>query len=188
MDEYVLQPRAHSHLPLTVRITGDSAEVDFTGTLPHQTSGGINANFAITLAAVAVLFSCRLVREDVLYNSPPWRTVPVIAPRGTIVNAQHPSALAGGSKLETSQRITDVVLGALIALPEVIPAASQGTMNNVTLGGNKPAATGSAFAYYETMAGGMGGRNGLPGLQRRTTHMSDTLLHNNRSDRTLFAL
>ena len=155
----------------TVRITGDSAEVDFTGTAP-QTSGGINANFAITLAASLYCFRC-LVREDVLYNSGIWRAVNVIAPAGTIVNAQYPAAVAGGN-VETSQRITDVVLGALAkALPEVIPAASQGTMNNVTLGGTNPR-DGSAFAYYETMAGGMGGRNGLPGLSGVHTHMSNT--------------
>jgi N-methylhydantoinase B/oxoprolinase/acetone carboxylase alpha subunit len=155
----------------TVRIAGDSAEVDFTGTDP-QTTGGINANFAITLAASLYCFRC-LVTEDVLYNSGIWRAVHVIAPEGTIVNARHPAAVAGGN-VETSQRITDVVLGALAkALPEVIPAASQGTMNNVTLGGTNPR-DGSAFAYYETMAGGMGGRNGLPGLSGVHTHMSNT--------------
>ena len=77
-----------------------------------------------------------------------------------------PAAVAGGN-VETSQRITDVVLGALAqALPAVIPAASQGTMNNVTLGGVDPR-TGRPFAYYETLGGGMGGRNGLRGHQRR---------------------
>ncbi len=89
------------------------------------------------------------------------------------MNAQHPSAVAGGN-VETSQRITDVVLGALAqALPDRIPAASQGTMNNVTLGGTDPR-TGKPFAYYETAGGGMGGRNGLPGLSGVHTHMSNT--------------
>ena len=155
----------------TVRITGDTVEVDFSGT-DLQTSGGVNANFAITLAASLYCFRC-LVQEDVLYNAGISRPVRVIAPLGTIVNARHPAAVAGGN-VETSQRITDVVLGALAkALPDVIPAASQGTMNNITLGGSR-LEDGSPFAYYETMAGGMGGRNGLPGLSGVHTHMSNT--------------
>ena len=81
--------------------------------------------------------------------------------------------MAGGN-VETSQRITDVVLGALAqALPDRIPAASQGTMNNVTLGGNDPR-TGRRFAYYETIGGGMGGRNGLAGISGVHTHMTNT--------------
>ena len=92
-----------------------------------------------------------------------------------MVNARHPSAVAGGN-VETSQRITDVVLGALAkALPERIPAASQGTMNNVTLGGiDTRSGAYKAFAYYETAGGGMGGRNGLAGLSGVHTHMSNT--------------
>ncbi len=120
-----------------VRIAGDRAEVDFTGTDP-QTSGSVNANFAITLSATLYAFRC-LVREDVLYNAGISRPLNVIAPPGSVVNAQHPAAVAGGN-VEASQRITDVVLGALSrALPDRIPAASQGTMNNVTLGGTRPA-------------------------------------------------
>jgi N-methylhydantoinase B/oxoprolinase/acetone carboxylase alpha subunit len=112
------------------------------------------------------------VREDVLYNAGISRPVRVVAPAGSIVNAVHPAAVAAGN-VETSQRITDVVLGALAkALPQVIPAASQGTMNNVTLGGRR--LDGSAFAYYETLGGGMGGRNGRTGLSGVHTHMSNT--------------
>jgi N-methylhydantoinase B/oxoprolinase/acetone carboxylase alpha subunit len=156
---------------VAIRISGDSAEVDFTGTDP-QTDGGVNANLAITLSASLYAFRC-LVQEDVLYNSGISRPVRVIAPPGTVVNALHPSAVAGGN-VEASQRITDVVLGALSrALPNVIPAASQGTMNNVTLGGTDPR-TGRAFAYYETAGGGMGGRNGLAGISGVHTHMSNT--------------
>ena len=108
-----------------------------------------------------------------LYNAGVGRPLHVVAPAGTIVNATRPSAVAGGN-VETSQRITDVVLGALSrALPELIPAASQGTMNNVTLGG-VDARTGARFAYYETLAGGMGGRRGLAGLSGVHTHMSNT--------------
>jgi N-methylhydantoinase B/oxoprolinase/acetone carboxylase alpha subunit len=155
----------------TIRIRGDHAEVDFTGSDP-QTSGGVNANLAITLSASLYAFRC-LVTEDVLYNDGIARPIKVTAPAGSIVNCTHPSAVAGGN-VETSQRITDVVLGALAqALPGVVPAASQGTMNNVTLGGHNPL-TGKPFAYYETAGGGMGGRPGQAGLSGVHTHMSNT--------------
>lgn len=154
-----------------LRIAGDCAEVDFTGSDP-QTTGGVNANFAMTLSATLYAFRC-LVTEDVLYNAGIARAVRVIAPEGTIVNAMRPSAVAGGN-VETSQRITDVILGALgKAVPLRIPAASQGTMNNVTLGGTDPR-TGRQFAYYETIGGGMGARDGLAGISGVHTHMSNT--------------
>jgi N-methylhydantoinase B/oxoprolinase/acetone carboxylase alpha subunit len=153
-----------------VRIAGDAAEVDFTGSDP-QTDGGVNANFAITLSASLYAFRC-LVRDEVPYNAGISRPLRVIAPEGTIANAVRPAAVAGGN-VETSQRITDVVLGALAqALPDVVPAASQGTMNNVTLGGVD--ASGKRFAYYETLGGGMGGRNGLSGISGVHVHMSNT--------------
>ena len=160
------------HIRCTIRIHGEQAEVDFTGTDP-QTSGGVNANLAITLSATFYAFRCLVPpADDVLYNDGIGRPIRVIAPHGSVVNARHPSAVAGGN-VETSQRITDVVLGALAkALPERIPAASQGTMNNVTLGGTN--LSGQPFAYYETAGGGMGGRPGLAGLSGVHTHMSNT--------------
>jgi N-methylhydantoinase B/oxoprolinase/acetone carboxylase alpha subunit len=158
------------HIRCAITIAGDSATVDFTGS-DAQTTGGVNANLAVTLSATLYCFRC-LITDDVLYNDGIGRAINVIAPLGSVVNARHPSAVAGGN-VECSQRITDVVLGALAkALPDKIPAASQGTMNNVTLGGTdlnlRP------FAYYETMGGGMGGRNGLAGLSGVHTHMSNT--------------
>lgn len=154
-----------------IEIGEDSAVVDFTGSDP-QASGGVNANFAMTLSATLYAFRC-LVQHDVLYNAGVSRPVRVIAPEGSIVNARRPAAVAAGN-VETSQRITDVVLGALAkAVPDRIPAASQGTMNNVTLGGTDPR-TGQPFAYYETVGGGMGGRPGLAGISGVHTHMSNT--------------
>jgi N-methylhydantoinase B/oxoprolinase/acetone carboxylase alpha subunit len=154
-----------------IRITGDRAAIDFTGSDP-QVEGSVNANDAVTLSACLYAFRC-LVKDDVLYNAGIARPLTVIAPEGTVVNARRPAAVAGGN-VETSQRITDVVLGALgRALPDRLPAASQGTMNNVTLGGVDPT-TGRRFAYYETIGGGMGGRAGLAGLSGVHTHMSNT--------------
>lgn len=161
--------------PVSIRVAitvkKDRATVDFTGSAP-QVTGSVNANYAITLSACLYAFRC-LVQDDVLYNAGVGRPIEVIAPEGSIVNALRPAAVAGGN-VETSQRITDVVLGALgTAQPERWPAASQGTMNNVTLGGTDPR-TGRRFAYYETMGGGMGGRKGMPGLSGVHTHMSNT--------------
>jgi N-methylhydantoinase B/oxoprolinase/acetone carboxylase alpha subunit len=168
-----------SEAPVPIRcaitIAGDHATVDFTGS-SAQTAGCVNANLAITLSATLYCFRC-LIEEDVLYNDGISRPITLIAPPGTVVNAQHPSAVAGGN-VECSQRITDVVLGALAqALPQRIPAASQGTMNNLTLGGvdtRSGARQGQSFAYYETAGGGMGARDRLGGLSGVHTHMSNT--------------
>ena len=158
-------------ITVAITIKKDRATVDFTGSAP-QVTGSVNANYAITLSACLYAFRC-LVQDDVLYNAGVGRPIHVIAPEGSIVNARRPAAVAGGN-VETSQRITDVVLGALgKSQPDRWPAASQGTMNNVTLGGTDPR-TGRRFAYYETMGGGMGGRKGMAGLSGVHTHMSNT--------------
>lgn len=155
----------------SLRIAGGTATIDFAGSAP-QVTGSVNANLAITRSACFYCFRC-LVPHDVLYNAGIDRCVRVVTPEGTVVNARRPAAVAGGN-VETSQRIVDVVLGALgQAVPERVPAGGQGTMNNITIGGTDPR-TGRAFAYYETLGGGMGGRNGLPGLSGVHTHMSNT--------------
>jgi N-methylhydantoinase B len=98
----------------------------------------------------------------------------VVAPKGSVTNAEHPASVAGGN-VETSQRIVDVLFKALSkALPERIPAASQGTMNNLTIGGIDPR-TGREFAYYETVAGGMGARPRFDGVGGVHTHMTNSL-------------
>src|SRR5208337_4890420 len=102
------------------------------------------------------------------------RPIQVIAPAGTIVNARSPAAVAGGN-VETSQRIVDVLLRALSrAIPDRIPAAASGTMNNLTIGGIDPR-TGNPFAYYETIAGGMGACPSKPGVSGVHTHMTNSL-------------
>ena len=102
------------------------------------------------------------------------RPIRVIAPSGTVVNARPPAAVAGGN-VETSQRIVDVLLKALAqAIPDRIPAAAAGTMNNLTIGGIDPR-TGEPFAYYETIAGGMGARCTKDGVSGVHTHMTNSL-------------
>ena len=150
----------------------ETVVVDFTGTDP-QVEGSINAVEAITYSACFYVFRC-LLTEDVPATAGLMRPIRVIAPSGTIVNAQPPAAVAGGN-VETSQRIVDVLLRALAkAVPERIPAAASGTMNNLTIGGIGPR-TGSPFAYYETIAGGMGARPTKPGVSGVHTHMTNSL-------------
>ncbi|HZD57281.1 MAG TPA: hydantoinase B/oxoprolinase family protein [Anaerolineales bacterium] len=160
-------------VPITVAVTirGDEATVDFTGSAPQQ-AGSVNAVFAITLSAVYYVFRC-LLGLDVPNNSGCLVPVRVIAPEGTVVNAVRPAPVAGGN-VETSQRIVDVLLGALAqAVPQLVPAASQGTMNNVTVGGRSEA--GAPFAYYETIGGGMGARPWGDGPSAVHSHMTNTL-------------
>jgi N-methylhydantoinase B len=146
--------------------------VDFTGTDP-QVEGSINAVEAITYSAVFYVFRC-LLAEDVPATAGLMRPVRVTAPLGTVVNARPPAAVAGGN-VETSQRIVDTVLRALAqAVPDRIPAAASGTMNNLTIGGIDPR-TGEPFAYYETIAGGMGARPAKRGVSGVHTHMTNSL-------------
>jgi N-methylhydantoinase B len=146
--------------------------VDFSGSDP-QVHGSINAVEAITYSACFYVFRCLLI-EDVAATAGLMRPIRVIAPEGTVVNARPPAAVAGGN-VETSQRIVDVLLLALAqAMPDCIPAAASGTMNNLTVGGMDPR-TGEPFAYYETIAGGMGARPGKPGVSGVHTHMTNSL-------------
>jgi N-methylhydantoinase B len=146
--------------------------VDFTGSDP-QVEGSVNAVEAITYSACFYVFRC-LLADEVPATAGLMRPIRVIAPEGTIVNALPPAAVAGGN-VETSQRIVDVLLRALAqALPDQIPAAASGTMNNLTIGGIDPR-TGKAFAYYETIAGGMGARPTKNGVSGVHTHMTNSL-------------
>ena len=146
--------------------------VDFSGSDP-QVEGSVNAVEAITYSACFYVFRC-LLAEDVPATSGLMRPIRVVAPEGTVVNARPPAAVAGGN-VETSQRIVDVLLRALAhAIPERIPAAASGTMNNLTIGGIDPR-TKEPFAYYETIAGGMGARPTKPGVSGVHTHMTNSL-------------
>jgi N-methylhydantoinase B len=165
---------SEGEVPIRVRATikGDRARVDFTGSAP-QVAGAINAVEAITVSAVSYVFRC-LVGSDVPASAGLIEPIEVIAPAGTVVNAVHPASVAGGN-VETSQRIVDVVFRALAkAIPNQIPAASQGTMNNLTIGGID-SRNGAEFSYYETVAGGMGARPSLDGMDAVHTHMTNSL-------------
>jgi N-methylhydantoinase B len=145
---------------VTVRVRGDEIEIDFSGS-------------AITMSAVYYCIRT-LAREQFPFNYGCMAPVKIIADEGCVVNCTFPSAVAGGN-VETSQRIVDVVLGALHkAVPGRVAAACCGTMNNVTVGGYD-ARRGEHYTYYETIAGGMGGRPGLPGLPATHSHMTNTL-------------
>jgi N-methylhydantoinase B len=164
--------------PIRIRVTlridprRKRAEVDFTGTDP-QVAGSINAVEAITYSATYYVFRC-LLGDDVPATAGIMRPIELTAPAGTIVNARPPAAVAGGN-VETSQRTVDVLMRALArAAPERVPAASAGTMTNVTVGGLDPR-SGQPFAYYETTAGGMGARPGLDGVSGVHTHMTNSL-------------
>ena len=157
---------------VAIEIEDDTAVVDFTGTA-EQVRGSVNAIYAITLSAVFYAFRC-IAGADVPANAGCLEPIRVVAPEGTVVNAKFPAAVAGGN-VETSQRIVDVLLGALAqACPDQIPAASSGTMNNLTIGGYDVSRR-KDFTYYETIAGGMGARPNRDGIDAIHTHMTNTM-------------
>lgn len=163
------------HIAVVLRVTGDSAEVDFTGS-HGQVLGGVNAVAAITRSAVFYAFRAA-VGEDIPSNEGGFRPLRILVPTGSVVDARSPAPVAAGN-VETSQRIVDAVLGALAqALPDRIPAAGQGTMNNLTFGGqdSRPGRQARPFAYYETIGGGAGAGPGWPGTNAVHVHMSNTL-------------
>ncbi len=165
--------RGATDLPIvaTVTVDGDAVAIDFEGSA-DRTAGPVNAVFAVT--ASATYYAVRAITDpDIPPNAGCYRPVEIEAPEGSIVDPNPPAAVVGGN-LETSQRVTDVVLGAFAeAVPERAVAAGQGTMNNVTFGGTDDA--GDAFAFYETQAGGYGAHAGGDGMDAVHVHMSNTL-------------
>ncbi len=157
-------------------VSGSRLVVDFAGTAP-QAAGGVNAVAAITSSAARYVVRC--VVEAILGETLPagggsMSAVELRMPSGSLVNAQPPASVAAGN-VETSQRITDVLMLAFArALPNLMPALSQGTMNNTAMGGTD-SRTHRPFAYYETVGGGMGAGPGGPGLSGVHCHMSNSL-------------
>lgn len=171
MDDDGIDPDP-AEIAVGIQIEAGHAVVDFAGTSPQRT-GGINAVYAITLSAVYYVFRA-LIGLDIPSNSGCLAPIEVLAPEGSLVNARFPAAVAAGN-VETSQRIVDVLLGALAqACPDRIPAASQGTMNNLTIGGWDPE-RGGPFTYYETLGGGAGAGPAQDGASAIHSHMTNTL-------------
>ena len=163
-------------IDICVRLTIDpvaaAVKVDFSGT-HAQIKSSLNAVLAITYSAVYYVFRC-LLPAHAPATAGVMRPITLIAPEGTIVNAQLPAPVAGGN-VETSQRIVDVLLRALAeAIPDSVPAASSGTMTNLTIGGVDPRLS-RPFAYYETTAGGTGARPDRDGISGVHTHMTNSL-------------
>ncbi|MFO7943134.1 MAG: hydantoinase B/oxoprolinase family protein [Anaerolineales bacterium] len=164
------EPAAEDIL-IQVKITkqGSSMTVDFTGSSP-QVTGNLNAVSAVVKSATWYCVHL-LSKEKIPMNHGCFQPVDVIVPPRSVLNPVFPAAVAAGN-VETSQRIVDVVLGALSkALPSHIPAASQGTMNNITFGGVSGE---QAFVFYETIGGGHGAGPQGHGLSGRHSHMTNT--------------
>jgi N-methylhydantoinase B len=176
-DDGVSPAPVRVRVAITLSPARGTARLDFSGSSP-QTAGSINAVYAVTYSAVFYVFRCLMASgpaaEDVPATAGLMAPITVHAPEGSVVNARPPAAVAGGN-VETSQRIVDVVFRALApVLPGLVPAASSGTMNNLSIGGIDPR-NGQAFAYYETIAGGMGARPGIDGASGIHTHMTNSL-------------
>ena len=156
---------------LTLTVHGNRARLDFSATDP-QTAGCVNAVRAIAVSAALYVFRC-LAGGQAPTNAGCLRPIEIVTRPGTLVDARFPAAVAGGN-VETSQRLVDVILLALAkVLPDRIPAASQGTMNNIALGGIDPR-SGAPFTYYETLAGGAGADRTGPGQSAVHSHMTNT--------------
>ncbi len=156
-------------LQVSVHIEAGDVKVDFAGTA-DQVEGNINCPLSVAAAAVYYVFRCLMdARTPACAGS--FRMIDIQAPPGCLLNARPPAAVAAGN-VETSSRVVDLVLGALAqAVPERIPAASQGTMNNLAMGARGEA----AWDYYETLGGGMGAGAHGGGLSAVQTHMTNTL-------------
>ena len=174
MDLMENDGRGSVNIPIALALTvhGDEIVMDFSGSAP-QVRGSINAVRAVTLSAAFYALRC-LVREDIPTNSGIFRPIRLVLPDSSIVNASYPAAVAGGN-VETSQRIADVIFLAFShAVSGKIPAASQGTMNNVTIGGLDPE-SGEEYTYYETIGGGTGGSSVGKGESAVHSHMTNTM-------------
>jgi N-methylhydantoinase B len=168
----------HRHLKIQVSLTVKDEQViaDFSRTV-KQTEGNINCPLSVVAAAVYYVFRC-LMPEYTPACAGSFRPVTISAPPGCLLNALRPAAVAAGN-VETSTRVVDVVMGALAqAIPDRIPAASHGSMNNLAMGSAKNKQDHSVqqvhWDYYETIGGGMGAGKHCDGLSGIQTHMTNT--------------
>ncbi|MGD8785764.1 MAG: hydantoinase B/oxoprolinase family protein [Thioalkalispiraceae bacterium] len=156
-------------IQLALTIRDDQVCADFTGTA-EQTVGNINCPLSVVAAAVYYVFRC-LMPDYTPACAGSFRPITITAPSGCLLNAKRPAAVAAGN-VETSTRVVDVVMGALAqAIPDKIPAASHGSMNNLAMGGSN---NNNQWDYYETIGGGMGAGQHTDGLSGVQTHMTNT--------------
>lgn len=157
-------------IAVSINVEGHQVHVDFEGTA-GQTRGNINCPLSVAAAGVYYVFRC-LMPDHTPACAGSFRSITLSAPEGSLLNAKRPAAVAAGN-VETSTRVVDVVMGALAqAIPEQIPAASHGSMNNLAMGSREP---GNQWDYYETIGGGMGAGPQGTGLSAVQTHMTNTL-------------
>jgi N-methylhydantoinase B len=155
-----------------IQLNHGKVSVDFSGT-SAQVRGNVNCPISVTAAAVYYAFRC-LLPPQALACAGSFRPISISAAKGSLLNAEFPAAVAAGN-VETSTRVVDVVLGALAqAIPEQVPAASHGSMNNVAMG-SEASESGQAWDYYETIGGGMGASSVADGIDAVQTHMTNTL-------------
>jgi 5-oxoprolinase (ATP-hydrolysing) len=159
--EHRFEDRLDDGARIAVRVTvrGDAMEIDFEGT-DQALANNLNAPRAVTMAAILYVMRV-LIGKPIPLNSGCMRPVTVLIPEGSLLCPEPDRAVAAGN-VETSQRIVDVLFGAL-----GLAAASQGTMNNITFGDD-------GFAYYETLGGGAGATERRPGASGVHTHMTNS--------------
>ncbi|MCK4896995.1 MAG: hydantoinase B/oxoprolinase family protein, partial [Candidatus Heimdallarchaeota archaeon] len=149
---------------------GDQIIIDYSKT-DSQVEGNINAPYAVTLSATYYIIRC-LISTEYATNYGLYEPIRIITKKGTLVDPLPPAGVAAGN-VETSQRITDVMLGVFSQFfPDEVPAASSGTMNNTIIGGLKP--NGEMFTYYETIAGGIGAAKNYSPPNAKHSHMTNT--------------
>ncbi len=160
----------HLQIQLLLTVLGNELIFDFAGTAA-QTRGNFNCPLPVTAAAVWYVLRC-LLPENIPSCAGCFKPLALQIPRGSLLNARFPAAVAAGN-VETSSRIVDVVLGAFSqALPDCIPAASQGTMNNIAFGSEDSVR--GPWGYYETLGGGLGASRMRRGISARQSHMTNT--------------
>jgi N-methylhydantoinase B len=170
-EDYLESPDG-SDIRLKVKISvGDrNITVDYGGTSP-QLSSPLNAVLGVTISGVQFVFRS-LLGEEVPVNAGTFRPFKILVPPETVLNPVFPAPVAGGN-VETSQRNADLLYLAMSkAIPDLVPAAAGGSMNNVMMGGfyrNK------TWAFYETIGVGLGGRKGMDGIDGIHSNMTNTM-------------
>lgn len=171
--------QGQSSIPIRIKLVVEDSEViaDFEGTA-DQVAGNVNCPVSVVASAVYYVFRC-LMPAQTPACAGAFRKIHIRVPEASLLNARYPAAVAAGN-VETSTRIVDVVMGALVkALPDQLPAASHGSMNNVAMGasgasGATETAGAAGWDYYETIGGGMGAGPMVDGSSGLQTHMTNT--------------